>query len=152
MNKIIRLKLVAVLFIILLIGNISFAEDNEIKLDGRFWNNANEDQKLFYVTGFRDGTNLFASRFSTDTTEDKELNTKVFEIVQVMRDYLVLRLTYGEIVEKIDEFYSDPFNRSIPIFESYNYICVSYLTATNAKFQTDTDSLLKNLRNKYNKH
>ncbi len=95
----------------LILGVVYAAAQSDF--DGDYWKTKSSDAKLLYVVGFVDGRNLGINEAATALQTDfgdsrlKSLNT---------------RITVGQLVDGLDDFYKDWRNTKIRIREALEYV------------------------------
>jgi len=104
------------IFLLLLVYCSSLFAFSLNSKDGNWWNELNPDKKYDYIVGFLDGMDL-GFYFSYIELKEKETHAKV--IRELINSYnqnkskLFNKITYREIIEEIDSFYSGTLNLAV---------------------------------------
>jgi len=135
------MKIKMFFFLGLISISLSFGQN---KYDGYWWNNLNDDEKLFLVIGMFQGMEL--GNFVTFLKYNKDDREKYDNIYNAAKEkyFGVGKIDYSnqQVVDGIDKFYSDYKHRNINI---RNALFVVGLELTDAP-QKDIDMVLKIFR------
>jgi hypothetical protein len=97
--------------------------------NGRFWRALNETQKIFYISGYREGISIGL----------RAANTKP----ETAQTYLPFNLPNGDIVKGVDKFYSKPENLRFPIKEALSIFSAKVNGASEELIDQAMDLLRK---------
>ncbi len=117
--------------------------------NGRFWESLNEPQKSLFVTGIETGINAAAAAATrwgrACALGGDKVSEEISEMISsVLTTMYLQEFTNNEIVTLINEIYSNPYNRSIPIGDVYGLICKPYQETAS-----EIEYYLKHLRKFY---
>lgn len=101
---------IAALFLMMLPARIACAQGS---WDGEFWKTKSRDLKVVYATGFVDGRNEGVNEAAG------ALGTNVFDPKIAT---LASKVTVGQIVDGLDEFYEDYRNARILVRHAIEYV------------------------------
>jgi hypothetical protein len=101
---------IAALFLLMLAAPIARAQGS---WDGNFWKTKSRDLKLVYVTGFFDGRNEGVNEAAG------ALGTSIHD-PKIAK--LATKVTLGQIVDGLDEFYKDYRNARILVRHAIEYV------------------------------
>lgn len=94
-------------------------ETNVTYYNGRYWNTLNETEKYHYLLGMAETINMCSTmKLTYDNIKISE--EEVAKLLSCLLVYLpTSRMTYGEIILYLNNFYSEPLNVNIPIHFVY---------------------------------
>jgi len=101
----------------LVVSRAVFASAEENRRDGNWWKTQDVISKLNYMTGFFDGMEL-GNKFSYwDTVKEKNssCSDRSIQSYTKYKNKYVSNVTNGQLVDGVDEFYSDYRNRRITV-------------------------------------
>ena len=124
------LKLLLLIFLLTSLLNI-FSQDE--RRDGNYWNELNINSKLDYVIGFFDGKHLghsFSYWGLMDENKDDKCLPKIYESFDDYNIKYFSNVTNSQIVDGLNELYSDYRNRRIIIYGAI-WIVVNSIAGTS---------------------
>lgn len=110
-----------ILVAIIILGTVAYGAADEIRFDGNFWNKSDRTVKDFFVSGILGGIIAGQDRVMASAMEGVEkgqVDLKCFAAVSSLKNSLeadMEEIEVGQIVDDMDEFYSDFKNRSIKV-------------------------------------
>ena len=113
------------LVFLMIMGTVAYVGADEIRFDGNFWKNSDQTTKEFFVSGVLGGIFAGQDRVMASAMEDVEkgkIDMKCFAAISSLKSSLeadMKKIKVGQIVDGIDEFYSDFKNRSIKVKWAY---------------------------------
>lgn len=115
------------------------------ELNGRTWKVLNKEDKTMYVCGFGDGL-LYGSVVTQLLLEGKMSKKDIEDFGDGYRRAASMEgLTCGDIVDKIDSVYEEPFNRNISVVWVYKNIHAQYLLNPTKEEQEERMRVLREI-------
>lgn len=114
-----------ILVAIIIMGTVAYGAADEIRFDGNFWNKSDRIVKDFFISGILGGIIAGQDRVTASAMEGVEkgqVDLKCFAAVSSLKNSLeadMEKLEAGQIVDNMDEFFSDSKNRSIKVKWAY---------------------------------
>lgn len=103
---------IAVLFILPNYGQSPDTTRTNGFYNGRLWVTIDRDSKIAFLMGFKEAAFQYRLELSADTCKTLDVKTSVLLSV------FSTNMTVAQILESLDNFYSEVANRSIPIMNS----------------------------------
>jgi hypothetical protein len=110
------MKRVILVVVLMLFASLAFAEYVE-DMDGHDWHLWSGEHKIGYIQGFYSAYSSIWERFrhelgSSMTSEDEDR----------MEEMFFIRVTVGDMIDRLDEFYSSYKNRNYTIYSTLMWI------------------------------
>lgn len=113
------------------------------KRDGNYWRTIEETEKIDILLGLFDGMSLTENIISIVLKQEYTICTDVIESIMRQTSHFLDDLTTAQLSAKLDRFYEDPQNRSIPIYWSV------WVVARESKGDKNVGTFVKELRRSY---
>lgn len=126
-------KLILVLFLCLFTTPV-FCEIE----DGRWWNKLQRADKVYYIIGF----STAYIRGKTDFYSMERNYTKKAKEKKNPYDHYPYEYNYGEIVDVVDKFYSNPQYRTITLESALDFVIFPALSLVWSQEQIDKQALV----------
>lgn len=126
-------KLILILFLCLF-NSIAFCEEH----DGRWWNGLSEIAKTYFIVGFSDAY----TRGKTDFYNMERAYTKKTKEKKNPYDHYPYGYNYGEIIDVVDKFYSNPQYRTITLESALDFVIFPALSLVWSQEQIDKQALV----------
>ena len=136
------------LVFLMIMGTVAYVGADEIRFDGNFWKNSDQTTKEFFVSGVLEGVFTGQDRVMASTMEGVEKGTigmKCFAAISSLKSSLeadMEKIKVGQLVDGIDEFYSDFKNRSIKVKWAY-LVVMQQIKGTS---EEDTKKFIESVR------
>jgi hypothetical protein len=95
--------------------------------DGTYWENLSYNEKIAYATAFWNGVD-WADRVLEDALKNEELDESDYndKTLSTFRSYSNIgATTIGNIVSRIDDFYSDQLNKYVKLINAMDIIVLN---------------------------
>jgi hypothetical protein len=95
--------------------------------DGTYWENLSYNEKIAYATAFWNGVD-WADRVLEDALKNEELDDSDYndKTLSTFRSYSNIgSTTIGNIVSRIDDFYSDQLNKYVKLINAMDIIVLN---------------------------
>jgi hypothetical protein len=95
--------------------------------DGTYWENLSYNEKIAYATAFWNGVD-WADRVLEDALKNEELDDSDYndKTLSTFRSYSNIgATTIGNIVSRIDDFYSDQLNKYVKLINAMDIIVLN---------------------------
>lgn len=118
-------KCLLTVFVLVLVSS-TFVRAQTTK-DGTYWTNLSYDEKIAYVTAFWNGVD-WADRVLGDALKNTELDDSDYndKVLSTFRSYSNIgSTTIGNLVSRIDDFYSDQLNKYVKLINATDIIVLN---------------------------
>ena len=95
--------------------------------DGTYWEDLSDNEKIAYATAFWNGVD-WADRVLGDALKNSELDDSDYndKVLSTFRSYSNIgSTTIGNIVSRIDDFYSDQLNKYVKLINAMDIIVLN---------------------------
>lgn len=131
--------IISMMMIILFSSNFVFSTEGQ---DGNWWRSLQIEQKYHYLTGIFDGLDLAVTFLTMDKRHDQKIVTEVSCLYALNRQKYFKNVTYDQLIDGLDDFFSDFKNRGI---ETDNGIFI-VLKMIRGDSEDEINTMVKNLR------
>ena len=114
-----------ILIALIILGSVTHVGADEIRFDGNFWNKSDGTVKEFFISGILGGIIAGQDRVmasAMEGVENGQIDMKCFAAMSSLKNSLeadMEKIEVGQIVDGMDEFFSDFKNRSIKVKWAY---------------------------------
>lgn len=115
------MKMTRILFIYLLFFSFNIYSQTQDRMDGNWWNKLEPKLKFSFIVGFFEGMDLgnyFSYWGMSNSKKDLDCSTKAINSYKYYANKYFNRITTGQLVDGLNEFFSDYRNRRIKISSS----------------------------------
>jgi hypothetical protein len=144
------MKLVKIFFLSLIICSFNIYCKNPERRDGNWWNNLDNNSKYDYIVGFFDGMdlgNLFSYWGISDIDKHDDCVSSIIESYNEYSRIYFKNVSNIQLVDGLNEFYSDYRNRKIKIAGAIWLVVNSISGKPNDEFEKMIESWRKNADN-----
>ena len=113
------------LAVLIILVSVVYVGADEVRFDGNFWRQQNRIMKEFFIAGVIGGISAGQDRVLGSAMEgvgDGKISMECFNTVSSLKKSLeagLMKIEVGQLVDGIDEFYSDFKNRSVKVRWSF---------------------------------
>lgn len=129
---------VMIVIVLLAIPSLTPAESE--RRDGNFWNQMKSGEKYHTIVGFIEGWKFGGIRSLRGLEIETPCHKRVFDTYSEIPK-LISNLTYQQIIDGLDSFYSDYRNRRISIGSAFWMVIEGVSGASQADIDRKTEEL-----------
>jgi len=114
-----------ILAVLIILGSVAYSGADEVRFDGNFWRQQDRIMKEFFIAGVMGGINAGQDRVVGSAMEgvgDGKISMECFNTISGMKksqEAALKKIEVGQLIDGIDEFYSDFKNRSVKVGWSF---------------------------------
>jgi hypothetical protein len=114
-----------ILVSLMMMGTVAYGAADDIRFDGDFWNKSDRTVKQFFISGILGGIIAGQDRVmasAMEGVENGQIDMKCFAAISSLKSLLeadMEKIEVGQIVDGMDEFFSDFKNKSIKVKWAY---------------------------------